>query len=329
MAVVLVEGFDHFSKNDASEKGWNGAIFAMVAGRGFGGQAIEVIANNPVWKTMPVGYSTIIVEVALWLRSGSLGTNPHGTLLQLRHAGSNVGLVGINASQRLYIQDNAANVTTGTTFVPYNTWFQVGFKVVVGTSGSGELQLNGGPEIASTVGNYGTSNVDQVLFNEPSTLSDMYVDDLVVLDTTGGSPQDDFLGDVRVETLYPAADGSYTDWTPKVGTDHFAMVNEHLIDGDGSYVYDASPGDKDSYIIETFIGLIYAAQLNIGARKGDASLRQIAPLIRQASTDYEGDTETLTSDYVIYTWTLSKDPTGADWLAATINADEFGQELIT
>ncbi len=43
------------------------------------------------------------------------------------------------------------------------------------------------------------------------------------------------------------------------------------------------------------------------------------------STD---STRTLSSDYVFYSWILSKDPSGADWLAATINADEFGQKLI-
>jgi hypothetical protein len=106
------------------------------------------------------------------------------------------------------------------------------------------------------------------------------------------------------------------------------MVNEHLIDGDGSFVYDANPGDKDSYIIETFIGTIYGAQLNIGARKGDSALRQIAPLIRQGGTDYVGTTRTLSADYVFYSWLLDNDPTGSPWLAATINADEFGQELI-
>jgi hypothetical protein len=150
----------------------------------------------------------------------------------------------------------------------------------------------------------------------------------VVLSTAGGAPLNDYLGDVRIETLYPLADGSHTAWTPKTGTDHYAMVDERVIDGDGSFVYDATPGDKDSYILETFIGTIYGAQLNIGARKGDSAVRQIKPLIKQSGTDYLGSLITLSSDYVIYSWLLDNDPSGSPWIAATINADEFGQELI-
>jgi hypothetical protein len=41
-----------------------------------------------------------------------------------------------------------------------------------------------------------------------------------------------------------------------------------------------------------------------------------------------GTTHTLSSYYEFYSWLLDNDPTGSPWLAATINADEFGQELI-
>jgi hypothetical protein len=46
------------------------------------------------------------------------------------------------------------------------------------------------------------------------------VDDVYLTDT-------EFLGDISVQTPFPNADGSHTDWSPKTGTDHFAMVNEH------------------------------------------------------------------------------------------------------
>ena len=330
MATVLVEGFDHFSHNDADSKFWNGNIFAMVPGRGFGGQAIEVIANNDVWKQLPASYSTLIVGVALHQRSGSLGHTVQGPLLILRASGVEIAYVGLDASQRLYVQDSAAHViVTGTTIVPLDTWFYVELKLVVGTSGSAEVHLNGAPELAMTTGNFGAANANQILFREPSTLSDLFVDDIIVMDTTGSAPQNDFVGDVRVVTLYPVSDATYTDWTPKVGTDHYQMVDEEIMDGDGSYVYDANPGDIDSYLLDTFLsGTIFSAQLNIGARKGDVSLRQLANLIRQGGTDHFGSTVTLSSDYVFYSTRYDVDPDGNPWLAATINADEFGMKLI-
>ncbi len=330
MATVLVEGFDHYTLGQQGIKFWNGFIFAMVPGRGFGGQAIQVIANNDVWKQLPASYSTVIAGAALWIASPSLGHTLDGAIMVLRSNGVPVANLLMGPDQRLYIQDNANRVIAGgTTVVPFNSWFYVELKIVVGLTGSGELHLNGGSEIASTTGNFGTADINQILFEMPSTLSGMLVDDVVVLDASGSAPQNDFIGDVRIVTLFPVADATYTDWTPKTGTDHFAMVDEHIIDGDGSYVKDANAGDKDSYLLDTFLsGTIFSAQLNIGARKGDASLRQIAPLIRQAGTDHVGSTVTLSSDYSFYSTRYDNDMLGAPWLAATINANEWGQELI-
>jgi hypothetical protein len=324
MALILMEGFDHYTNADAAEKFWNGTIFKMVAGRGFGGQAIDVINNNPVFKQFPSSYSTVIAAAAFQL--GSAGDT---LLMQLSASGSRVVELHINSSGYLYLRDSLNNVVgTGTTIVPGETWFQAEVKVVVGTSGTAEVHLNGVSEIGSSVGNFGGSNIDRILFEDTDPSNHYLIDDVVVLSTAGGAPLNDYLGDVRIETLYPLADGSHTAWTPKTGTDHYKMVDDGIIDGDGSFVYDATPGDKDSYILETFIGSIYGAQLNIGARKGDASVRQIKPLIRQSGTDYLGSLITLSADYVIYSWLLDNDPSGSPWLAATINADEFGQELI-
>ncbi len=322
MALLLVDGFDHYGSLQAVEKFWNGSPFGMVTGRGFGGQAIDVVVNNPIFKTFDPA-STVIASAAFKM-NGTGNTR----LMTLEAGGSVVAILSLTGTGNLTLTDSAASLlATGPTIVPYGTWFQVELKVVVGTSGTGEVHLNGGSEIASTVGNFGTADIDRIAFWNNVLGGDTAVDDVVILDGTGSAPLNDFLGDVRVETLYPLADGIHTDWTPKFGTDHYAMVNEHLIDGDGSFVYDATPGDKDSYILETFIGSIYGAQLNIGARKGDASVRQIAPMVRQAGTDYAGTTRTLSADYVFYSWLLDTDMLGNPWLAATINADEFGQIL--
>lgn len=331
MATVLVEGFDHWSISEAGDKFWSAPNDSMVQGRGFGGQALKVIPNNDAWKQLPASYSEIIVGVALKIASPSPSFIPWTStvLMILRSSGDEMAFLGLDSNQRLYIQDNAAHViATGTTIVPFNSWFYVEFHVTVGTSGSGELHVNGASEIASTVGNFGSADVNQVLFRAASR-SSTTVDDMYVADTTGPPPQNDFFGDVRIVTLYPVSDATYTDWTPKVGTDHYQMVNEAVMDGDGSYVYDANPGDIDSYLLDTFLtGTIFSAQLNIGARKGDVSLRQLQNLIRQGSTDHFGSTVTLSSSYVFYSERFDNDPDGNPWLAATINADEFGMKLI-
>ncbi len=325
MALILADGFDHYASTQAAEKFWTGSPFGMVPGRGFGGQAMVVIINNEVRKVFPSSYSTVIAGAAL-----NVDDNSAGVIMSLRGGGVIAASIFFNGGQKLELHDSTGSViATGTTTLPINSYFYVELKLVKGSSGTATVHLNGAAEIAASTGNYGTANIDTIEFSNHSLSGHTLVDDVYVFDTSGSPPQNDFIGNVRIETLYPVADGSYTAWTPKFGTDHYQMVNEHLIDGDGSFVYDANPGDKDSYILETFIGTIYGAQLNIGARKGDAPLRQIKPLIKQSGTDYLGALATLSSDYVFYSWQLDKDPSGADWLAATINADEFGQELIT
>ncbi len=324
MALILVDGFDHYASTQAAEKFWTGNPFGMNPGRGFGGQCMIVIINNEVRKQFPSSYSTVIAGAAL-----NVNDNSAGKIMSLRGGGLIAASIAFNGSQHLELYDSSGLlIATGTTTIPVHSWFYVEIKLVKGSTGTATVHLNGAAEIAASTGNYGTSNIDTIEFSNHSLSGATEVDDVYVVDTSGSAPQNDFLGDIRIETLYPVADGSYTAWTPKFGTDHYQMVNEHLIDGDGSYVYDANPGDKDSYILETFIGTIFGAQLNIGARKGDAPLRQIKPLIKQSGTDYLGALATLSSDYVFYSWQLDKDPSGADWLAATINADEFGQELI-
>jgi hypothetical protein len=206
-----------------------------------------------------------------------------------------------------------------------DVWNYYEVKITIGTSAAFEVRINGSSsaEISGT-GNFGTNNLDEIRFdvNEIGAVG-IQVDDVYANDGT-------FLGDIVVRTLYPNADGTHQQWTPDVAGTHYTRVNEHHIDGDGSFVYDSTAGHIDSYGMDDLPGVtVYGVQLNLGARKGDAGLREVAPLIRQSGTDYVGTTFTLSSDYDFYSWILDQDPTSADWTVATVNADECGVKTIT
>lgn len=323
MAIVLIEGFDHFTKDEVAEKFWTGSPAGMGAGRLPGSQAMDVILDNEVSKNLPSSYSTLVAGAAI--RVNELESN-----FMSLWAGTAVVTIGISGG-RLLVTDNAGRTFAGTTSVPINSWFYVEIKVTVGTSGTFELHLNGAVEIASTTANFGTSNISLIRF-EYGRLGggSTSVDDVYVLDTTGSAPRNDFLGDVAVRTLYPDGDGTYSQWTPSPSGPHHDDVDDLQIDGDGSFIYDSTPGDKDSFSMTSLpVSTVYAAQLNLGARKGDAgTTRQIEPLIRQAGVDHVGPTFTLSAAYLFYSWLLNQDPTGTDWTGATINADEYGVELV-
>ncbi len=327
MAMILVEGFDHYSASILNQKFWNGFITGFVrtdTGRDGVGQCVVVQTLASISKQFSTSYSTVVAGASIKL-SGL--TNPFMKLTSTTSGlVAELGVVG----GYLTLTDNAANTFTGTTLIPDNSWFQVEMKVTVGASAF-EVRLNGATEITGT-GSFGADNILTIVFThagfgEGATTR---VDDVYVLDTTGSSPRNNFLGDVMVKTLYPAADATYTQWTPLTGSSHWLMVNEKDMDGDGSYVFDSTATHRDSYTMQA-IGVnstIYAAQLNLGARKGDAGLRQIAPFVRQSSTNYGGATATLSTDWLFYSQMMPQDPTGTNWTPTTLNGDEYGMVTV-
>lgn len=323
MAIVLIEGFDHYSAAEIAEKFWSGSPSGMAPGRLPGSQAIDVIINNQISKILPSTYPTVVWGAAIHL---SAATSPFMTLWG---GGLKACTIGISGGY-LQVTDSAGRTFTGTTIVPIGSWFFIELKASVGTSGTLELHLNGAVEIASATANLGTANFGEIEFDNHTLGGDTWVDDVYVLDTTGPAPRNDFLGDVAVRTLFPTADGTYTNWTASPTNPRYENVNETQIDGDASFIYDSTPGDKDTVTVAPLpVGTVYGAQLNLGARKGDAgTLRQIEPLIRQSAVDHIGPTFTLSAAYLFYSWLLNQDPTGTDWTGATINADEYGVELV-
>jgi hypothetical protein len=229
---------------------------------------------------------------------------------------------------------NSANsvIATGTTV------FVSGYRFIEikafanGASGTVEVHVDGVVEIASTTVNIGSTAIGQVLFQNVASGGTVglatTVDDIYVLNTSG-STNNTFLGDSRVATVWPSGAGSHTQWTPLSGA-NYTNVDETTPDGDTTYNFDSSVGDIDSF---PTVGVdadatVYGVQTNLYARKDDTGTRQIADVIRQGSTDYVGSTVTLASGYSFYSQIHDQDPTGSDWTAATVNADEFGYKLV-
>ena len=190
MAVVLIEGFDHFDGSNMGEKGWIGSSFqSFVPGRGFvGGNCIMLIFANPVSKVLPSSYSHLIVGCAFRKHLYN------GTFMTLKAGSSVVATLGTTSASRLVVTDQAANTAVGSTIIHDDVFNYVELEIVVSTSGSCELHLNGNPsaEIPSTVRNFGSTNIDTIQF-ECDSIGDArtWIDDLYIIDTTGSAPQND------------------------------------------------------------------------------------------------------------------------------------------
>ena len=56
-----------------------------------------------------------------------------------------------------------------------------------------------------------------------------------------------FVGAATSSVILPTSDGNYTQWTPKTGTSHFAMVDETPCNGTTDYNSTNTVGNRDSY----------------------------------------------------------------------------------
>lgn len=318
-ALVLVDGCDHYTAADAPKKGWSAAAAAMNAGR-FGGQSIQ--PTGTYTKSLPSALADGIIGFAV--KAGAAST----VHLTLRASTTATMQIGTNSSSILQVLNSSGTViATGTTVLTNGTWYYIEVKWhIAGASGTTEVHLNGVSEITSTTGNFGSSNIDNFRLNLGTSYDDFYV-----CDTTGSAPRNTFLGDVRVATVMPNADGAHTDWTPSAAGSHFSKVNEAQADGDTTYVSDATAGHIDTYVTDDVDSgaTVLGVQTNLYARKDDVATRQIADVIRISSTDYVGSTDTLASTYSIYSQIHAQSPaTSADWTAAEVNGAEFGVKTI-
>ncbi len=331
MAVVLLEGFDHLAAGQLPAKGWTNNAQSMQAGR-LGGQCARETAATVNQKILPSTYSTLFVGVAARWSSPALT----GNWLTLFTAAAGVVMtLGQNGTGNILVKNSGGTtIGTGTTVLVTNTWYYIEFELVInGASGSIELHLNGvSGEIPLTTGNFGSTNVGTFRIAGNGTLATHLsdYDDIYVLDTTGSAPGNTFLGDTRVQTLFPNADGTYSQWSPTPSGAHFSNIDETTPDDDTTYNSDANPGDIDTYLTAGILASasVPAVQVNLYARKDDAGARQIAPLIRQAGTDYPGNTATLSANYLFYSQMYALDPSGASWTANNVNADEYGVKVI-
>lgn len=336
-----MDGFDNLSNTTITSKGWSASpAAAFSAGRypappgSAASQSMTLFAASgtpAISKTLPSTYATLVMGCAVNLSSLQGVASTRGMLNLVTSGNVTVAAISVNVSGFLQVTTGAGAtlIATGSTVINVNTWYYIELKLVVGTSGTCEVHLDGSTEIASTVGNFGTTNMARTFLQSTGGQTALF-DDLYILDTTGSSPQNTFLGPSRIITPMPTGAGTHTQWAPNGAASNYLCVNEAPPDGDTTYVSDATPGDLDSYVFGQADGgaSIFAVQTNHYARKDDANTRQIAPLIRQAGTDYIGNTFTEAASYSDFTQIWNQDPTGSNWTPAVFNGDEFGVKEI-
>lgn len=217
---------------------------------------------------------------------------------------------------------------TDTTVIDLSIWNYLELKVTISdTVGAVVGRLNGVQifnQTALDTKNGGTGYVNKFKISNPHAgFSNYWVDDLYVADTTAGVVSD-FVGDCRVDTLYPNADSSVA-FTKNGGANNYGRLSETPYDGNTTYVSSANANDIDRYGITSIPVTnpsIKGVQVNVYAEKDDTALRMITPLVQVGGTDYSGSPVALVNGtYGMYYQLYEKNPnTSAQWALSEVNA---------
>jgi hypothetical protein len=336
MTLLFMEGFDHIddSVNTLSYVGkWSTWDTRAVFSTGRWGTGYACAPYGAVHTISPT-ITTMILGFA-YKRGGT-------TELEIFRAR--------NASTALeysltWLASGILRFTGGTTWDSTwvgdsSSWYYIEVRCLSGngTSGSFDVRVDGTTVITQTGVDTSNQNgvvVGSIIFPASAVplIDDLYLLDGVDASTPQGAANNDFLGPVRIATLYPDAAGNYSQWTPSAGSNYQNVDDPGYPNDDTDYNTSGSSDIKDTFSVDTLPSNIYdikAIQYNLRARKTDVGSRSIRPLTRISSIDYGGTDQNLSSTYSYFLEILGKNPnTGVPWEISDIGSAEFGYESRT
>lgn len=338
MALRFIDGFDHYSTYlqkwtsvSSNTSPSSGAARFGTAGHNQGSSRWirKTLDAQPTWTIgTAVKSNDNIADMFLSLMDG---TSIQILLYMDRAAGE----------FRVYRGTFAAQLgSSGFYTVNQGVWNYIEFQGTIHNStGSYEVRINGttvlsGSGLDTQATGNASANVIGVGEQTGNNSYSLWFDDLYVCDGTGGSPYDDFLGDVRVDALYPDGNGNSSQFVGSDGNsvDNYLLVDEVTPNDDTDYVESSTIGNKDTYTYSNLVptsGTVYGVQVLPWVRKTDAGTKEFCSIARLAGTEEDSATKTLSTSYQYLPDIRITKPGGGAWSVSDINSTEFGQKVIT
>lgn len=333
MATQVIDGFDHYNGGQYARK-WNtivGNLTSLNPGR-FGGRALQfnnVGVTSYIEKNLTTS-DTFILGFAFSCAFGD-ATNP---IVRFMDGTSDQVDLRVTSTAGFQITRNGTPLgTSADDVIAFGFYNYIEMRVVFHNSaGIVQLRVNGAQVInQSTLDTTNTANAfANKLRLQPFATSGSYdirFDDLYLLDGTGSSPHNAFLGECRVETHLPSANGAFVEFSPIGAGSNFQCVQDSPADDDTTYTQGNSIGNRDIYTLAaySFVGTIYGVSVNVTHRKDDVGNRTIAPLARVSSTLYEGTQDACMSQYKVSSKIWERNPNSGNlWTLSDVNAAQFG-----
>lgn len=354
MALVFMDSFDHYATNDILKK-WD-----YAGGYTWGSNSIDSSLQRRAgtkyywaydhWIEKDIVDSVTGLDIYTFVAGFvcHYQTNCPNMYINLTTANREIQIqVSVTSDGKVHIyRDNILLEETPQDYVSPNTWFHIEVKVVLhDTTGSYEVRLN---EVNVLSG----SGIDTKAFSggvAKIRLGGGYYaqgcggfDDFFLLDGNASddpaNPNNDFLGDCRIDALLPNAPGTYTqyssnqsesaNWENVDDPDGSGSIGLGDIDDDATFNQSKYVDKKETYNVENIASLgtsIYAVATNSCCRKTDAGRKYFKQLTRSGSTDHLSEEKHLTDFYKVYQKTLDVNPADSlAWEEDDINAVESG-----
>ena len=247
--------------------------------------------------------------------------------------------------------DTAGNLTfyrssnvlgTVSSVLAANTEYYLEFKIVVDDSaGSLELKkadLTANGDDAAPMSVWTVTGVDSRAsatttgwdkIRVTSLGTGTIIDDIYVANSAG-STNNDYLGNIYVETIEPDGAGSSTDFTPSTGSNFQNVDDSPVMDDDSTYNETSTTSHSDLYAVGSIslAGSIYGVQVQGGVRVTTGS-NNVRLQARQGSTTGESsDVAVSSTSYVGAFNVFETNPdTAANWINSEIASMEAGIKL--
>lgn len=329
MALQFFTGFDYYDELQV-QRVWdyyqNGA---STPGR-FGGFAYSWNNQGGFLSTSVPAASTVILGMAFFLSYGD-ATNP---IIVFQDATTSLTSpitqvdIRVTSDAGFQVTRNGTVIATSLpNLFTFNFWNYLEVKVFVHDStGFVQIRLNGQTYLNATTldTKYTGNNYINMVRVQPFASTGAFnfkIDDMYLCDDTGSS-NNNFLGECRVQTQFPSADGERNDFLGVGDTANWKCVDETPADDDLTYVRSAVVGNIDNYVMGTLAlsGTIFGMQLNVTHRKDDVGSRTVTPSIKVGTTYYEGALFPCNSDYSTAQKIWEKNPdTGVAWTNVSLN----------
>lgn len=346
MAIKWIEGFDAYGTTDNAlgagyDEVWTGANVNLnqmwVAPGRLSGKAI-LMGNQATLTTPNLGnISTWFIGFA-FLEKASMATDLIVSLREDDDTTLGMNLV-LNSDGTIAIRRGTTTLATTAALISHSIWYNIEFRVVVhNTTGEYELKVNG-VSVASATGvdtRAGATNdyANRFRLSGRSALGNgtgHTFDDVRINDSAGSAPNNTWLGDRKVITLFPTAEGDSSDFTPSAGTDNSAMVDDNGLDDDSTYVESSTTNHRDLYAVTDLSNVteINAIQHNVICRKTDVTDFTIELVTKSGATTDVAAGETVGSTSYLNKYRIQEtDPdTSSAWTDSGIDAAQFGYEV--